>query len=123
MMKLGTETGSLVNHIYSQTQQTLPRVGDGATILSWTDRHAGTVIDVHPTTDTIVVQEDTAKVISGSVMDGSAVYEYQRNPNGATYTFKPVSRGKAKGLIREGGRKDGRSVIFGRRDQHRDPSF
>lgn len=123
MMKLGTETGSLINHIYSQTEQTLPNVGDGATILSWSDRHACTVIAVDTTKRIVTVQQDTAKVVKGTVMDGSAEYEYIPNPDGATYTFKPVTRGKRKGEMREGGRKDGRCAIFGRRDEHYDPHF
>lgn len=123
MMKLGTETGSLINHCYSQADQSLPTVGDGATILNWSDRHACTVIAVDAKTKTVTVQRDTAKVVKGSCHDGSAEYEITANPEGATYTFKPVSRGNAKGKMREGGRKDGRGIIFGRRDEHRDPSF
>jgi hypothetical protein len=43
-MHLGTQTGSLTNHLYSRIK--LPsevKVGDGATLLGWTDRYAGTV--------------------------------------------------------------------------------
>lgn len=123
MMKLGTETGSLVNHIYSQAEQTLPNVGDGATVLHWTDREAGTVIEVDTAKRIVVVQMDTATVVSGSGHDGSAVYAYTANPNGSKRTFKPVTRGHAKGQMRENGRKDGYSVIFGRRDSYRDPHF
>lgn len=46
-MRLGTETGSLINHIMSNTVTVEEiKVGTPATFLSWTDRHPGTVIDV-----------------------------------------------------------------------------
>lgn len=123
-MKLGSETGSLINNVYSQTVQTLPQVGDGATIMHWTDRSAGTVISVDTAKNVVVVQEDTATLKEGcDTYGGSQDYDYSPNPNGPTYTFKPVSRGHRKGQMREGGRKDGYSVVFGRRDKHRDPSF
>lgn len=44
-MKLGTQTGSLINHIMSNTVSSEIKVGMGATFLSWTDRHPGTLID------------------------------------------------------------------------------
>ena len=47
MLKLGTETGSLINHLYSRSAQTGEiAVGVGATILSWSDRKACTIIEV-----------------------------------------------------------------------------
>jgi hypothetical protein len=113
--------GSVINEVMAEAKST-PKVGDGATILSWSDRHAGTVIAIEKTGE-IKVQQDTAKVVSGSPHDGSAVYEYERNPEGTVLTFKAVSRGKDKGKIRENGRKDGRSVIFGRREEYFDPHF
>lgn len=37
-MKLGTQTGSLINHIMSTAKARTPEIGEGATILAWTDR-------------------------------------------------------------------------------------
>jgi len=45
-MKLGTQTGSLMNHIMANTVTSEIKAGTPATFLSWTDRHPGTVIDV-----------------------------------------------------------------------------
>jgi hypothetical protein len=42
-MKLGTETGSFYNHLYSGCP-TLPEVGKGATKLYWTDREPYDVV-------------------------------------------------------------------------------
>ena len=45
-MKLGTQTGSLVNSIMSSTVGSEIAVGTPATFLSWTDRSPGTIIKV-----------------------------------------------------------------------------
>ena len=45
-MKLGSETGSLVNHLMSSSSNTEPNIGTPATLLSWTDRSAATVTKV-----------------------------------------------------------------------------
>jgi hypothetical protein len=45
-MKLGSETGSLVNHLMSSRSNTEPNIGTPATLLSWTDRSAATVTKV-----------------------------------------------------------------------------
>lgn len=92
-LQLGTETGSLINHLYSRATrgQPAPEVGMGATVLSWTDRRAATVVSVEPTKQggwIVGVQEDRAKVISGSTHDGSAVYEYTRDPEGWVFHWR-----------------------------------
>lgn len=64
-MRLGTQTGSVTNHILSRATigQPEPTVGMGATLLGWTDRHACTIVEVSMERDRIVVtvQEDNAK--------------------------------------------------------------
>lgn len=122
MLKLGTETGSLVNHLYSTAKPIAPTVGLGATILSWSDRHAGTIIEVRAD-GSFVVQEDNWVRTDTNGMSDAQSYQYTPNPNGSTYTFEPVKRGKAKGQIRENGLKGGRSVLVGSRDKHFDFSF
>jgi hypothetical protein len=44
-MKLGTQTGSLVNHIMANTVTSEIKAGTPATFLSWTDRRPGTIIE------------------------------------------------------------------------------
>jgi hypothetical protein len=123
MMIAGKDTGSLVNHLYSRAREPAEiKVGDGATVLSWTDRHAGTVISV--TAKAIVVQEDTAtRTDRDGPFTESQSYSYAPNPNGREWTFKRVPRGRAAGQWREGGVTDGQGVIFGHREEYRDPSF
>jgi hypothetical protein len=121
-MSNAMETGSLVNLIYSSAAGTpAPEVGMGATVLMWTDRKAGTITEV--TADSFTVRLDTATRTDGNGMSECQDYTYAPNPDGATYRFKRVARGKAKGAWRENGRKDGIGVLIGKREQYFDFSF
>jgi hypothetical protein len=121
-MIAGKDTGSLVNHLYSRSAPRTPVVGEGATILGWTDRHAGTVIEVRAD-GSFVVQEDTVQRVDSNGMSEMQTYEYTPNPAGLTHVFAPVKRGRAKGQLRERGSKDGNGVLLGRRDHYHDFSF
>ncbi len=63
-MKLGTQTGSMTNHLMSNVKSMEPMVGMGATVLMWTDRHACTIIEVNinrfKLARRVTVQYDTA---------------------------------------------------------------
>ena len=121
-MKLGTETGSLVNCLYNSATKIPPKVGMGATVLGWTDRHAGTITQV--TEDGLfTVQEDKATRTDQNGMSEAQTYEYEPDPNGRLYHFSPVRRGNSKGQIRENGRKDGSGVLIGERRKYHDFSF
>lgn len=96
-MKLGTETGSLMNHVASMAVigQPAPTVGMGATILSWTDRYAGTIIDVNLARMVVYVREDKAtRTDDNGMSDSGQTYSYEPNPNGRLYTFKQAKSGK-----------------------------
>jgi len=123
-MELGTQTGSLVNYLYSRAsgQPIIPCVGMGATILAWTDRYAGTIISVG-LNGSLVVQEDRATRVDGNGMSEAQEYAFDRDLNGRIYDFQPVQRGKAKGQLREGGKKDGYAVLVGDRRKYHDFSF
>tara|TARA_Y100001973_G_C5200596_1_gene337334 strand:+ start:2840 stop:3229 length:390 start_codon:yes stop_codon:yes gene_type:complete len=90
MMKLGTETGSLVNHLMSCQKAALPEVGEAATILSHSDRAPGTVIEVFKSgkSDFIVVQEDNYTRTDKNGMSECQEYEYSRNPEGCTSRWR-----------------------------------
>lgn len=120
-MVAGTDTGSLVNHLYSGMVSGEIKVGVGATILKWTDRAAGTIIAVDDKGFT--VQIDHAKRTDSNGMSEAQNYEFTPNPNGVTYRFAKVSRGKTKGAWRENGRKDGYGVLIGHREKYHDFSF
>ena len=91
-MKLGTQTASLTNHIYSRgvIGQPEPEVGMGATILCWTDRHAATIIEVTSERGRVflTVQEDKAVRTDKNGMSESQEYHYSRDLEARTYTFR-----------------------------------
>jgi hypothetical protein len=119
MMKAGTETGSLTNHMYSRTvvakdgEPIKPTVGVGVTMLSWTDRRPGTITKVTPCQ--IHVQEDSATRIDKNGMCESQHYEYAPNPNTPVTVFRKTKRG-----FRDRG---GRGLLIGVREKYYDYSF
>lgn len=131
-MKLGTETGSVMNHLISRgvIGQPEPAVGMGATILMWTDRKAATVTEVFKVgmLTYITIQADKSKVVKGSSQDGSAEYEFIPDPNGSTTTYRreanglwtEVRKNKATGRWVK---TQGAGLRIGERDEYCDPSF
>jgi len=91
-LKLGTETGSVINHIYSRMTKGAPEpvVGMGVTMLGWTDREPGTIVRVFQIGKdlAIEVQADNYQVVSGSMHDGSAQYEYRANPDAHKVAYR-----------------------------------
>ena len=111
--------GNLHNRIMESSKQPEPKVGDGATILMYSDRHAGTVILVGM--NTIIVQEDHARRTDSNGMSDAQSYEYSRNPNGRVWTF---TRRKNGAWVQKGGpMRGGTRCAIGYRDKHHDFSF
>jgi len=134
-MKLGTETGSLYNYIYSRAVIGEPKIylGLGATILGWTDRYPCTIVEIatkrNGSLDYIVVQEDDAKRIDKNGMSEDQTYEYTRNEDGRTHYYRKDKKGIWRSCIRKGqtGRivytRDNRGLTIGERDKYYDFSF
>lgn len=126
-MQLGTQTASLINHLYSNSNNPIPNVGMGATFLAWTDRTAGTVISVE--NGIVSVQEDNFLRTDSNGMSDAQSYEHSPNPNGFVRHYR-FSKRKEKweevSLNTNTGRwiKNGdQGIIFGRRDRYYDYSF
>lgn len=131
-MRLGTETGSVINHLMARGTrgEPEPTVGMGATLLSWTDRHAGTIVAVEKDGAgryVVTVREDKARVVSGSTFDGSAAYEYEPDPDGFEHMFRREEGKGWRGVRRGVGRRlklaEGYGLRIGARESYRDPSF
>lgn len=131
-MKIGTQTNSLVNHLQSRAVigQPEPTVGMGATLLSWTDRDAATIVEVFKVGKLtyITVQGDSAKVVSGSGQNGSAKYEFTADPDGIKNTFRREESGKWTEVRKNPAtqrwiKTGGYGLRIGARDKYRDPSF
>lgn len=124
MLKLGTETGSLVNHLLSSSKGADPIVGEGATVLHWSDRTPCTVTLWDAQKQIIQLREDKATCTNFEMQN----YTYEPSETGATYHFKREKNGSwvQVFLNRVTGRwlkSKGHGLIIGRREKYRDPSF
>jgi hypothetical protein len=134
-MNLGTQTNSLVNHLYSRMTVGAPKpvVGMAATTLAWTDRHAATVVSVTELdgkrwSHQIEVTEDLVEVVSGSTHDGSAKFATRPDPEGSRDLYRMDRKTGAwvRGYINATTGKFNKfsgGLILGQRDHHVDPSF
>lgn len=129
-MELGKHTGSLVNHIMSNVTQITPSTGSPATLLGWTDRYAATITDVFERNGRtfIEVKLDTSTVIRGSAQDGSAEYQYTRNPKEFPRYFRLEKNGDWIGVMfnTESSRwvkSNTHGIVIGHRETYYDPSF
>lgn len=131
MMNLGTQTGSGINHLYSRMTKGAPepKIGMGATILLWTDRHPATVIFTDEKMRIVTVQEDISIRVDKNGMSDMQEYEYKRDLDGVLYTFRQNKNGgwDQVRLNEKTGRwnkvKGGVGVIFGFRRTYYDFSF
>ena len=111
--------GSLQNLLMGSG--TAPKVGEGATILGWTDRHAATVIEVSKSGKAVSVQRDTQNRIDKNGMSDMQEYECTPNPNGCRQTFTLRANGAwvEKGQPMRGGAR----LSIGERRPYFDFSF
>lgn len=94
-------------------------VGQGATVLYYKDRHAGTVVEA--TEKRVVVQQDTARRTDGHGMSDAQDYEYERNPEGRTWTF--TKRRNGEWTVEGYKAGQGPGVAFGVRREFFDYTF
>jgi hypothetical protein len=131
-MKLGTQTGSVINHLHSRAVigQPEPKPGMGCTILKWTDRDAATIFRVFQVGKATIIEtrDDHTRCISGSAHDGSAKYEHKINVKGFARHFRRRDNGMWGEVIKN--QASGRWILSGRnglrigeRDTYYDPSF
>jgi len=111
-MKLGNETGSLVNHLLAQGRMA-PEIGMGATICAWSDRSPATIIKI--TKSQVHVQCDDYKRIDKNGMSEIQEYEYKTNPDNSVIVFRMTKNGLRS--------KSGYYLSVGRRERYYDFSF
>ena len=87
-LKLGTQTGSLINHLQSRAASQMPDPEKGATELHWTDRSAYFVNSVSKDGKTCEIERAKAIRIDGLGMSDSQDYKYERDPKAIKYTLK-----------------------------------
>jgi len=118
MLKLGTQTGSLINHLYSRSKDITPEVGMGATLCGWSDRHACTIVWVSKSGKKIGVQGDKAIRVDNLGMSDSQNYEYERQPDSHISYFTL----RKNGMWKQVGSSYG-CLKIGVRDEYYDYSF
>lgn len=75
-LKIGSQVGSVINWMMS-ANKTLPVVGQGATILSWSDRHTYEVLSVSEDGRKVVIQAYRAERTDTNGMSESQDYKYE----------------------------------------------
>ena len=101
------------------------KVGDGATLLYYSDRKPATIIDIKDDGKIIVVQEDNAIRTDNNGMSDCQSYEFERNPKGTIHEFKRTRANK--NMYTDNGKsKYGEYGVYlglGYRDKYYDYSF
>lgn len=124
-MPLKFRMGSLENCIADSVPcKREPFVGEGATIIHFTDRIAATITEVRMERGMrlVTVQEDTAIRVDENGMCENQTYRYEPNPKGEIRTFSLRKDGVYR--EREPGCGRGGSVLrIGERDHYFDFSF
>lgn len=114
--------GSVFNEMMARGEQPVPSIGDGATMLRWTDRHAATVIAVSGDGQTVTVQRDAATRTDDNGMSESQTYRYEPDPRGETVVY--IRRPNGRYVQRDVSDKDHRAaLVVGVRAEYRDFSF
>lgn len=97
-MRLGSETNSLVNHLYSRgvKGQPSPAVGMGVTMLHWTDRSPGTIFKVFVVgARTIIeVRADDYRRTDKNGMSEDQDYKFTTKVNGSKSYYRRENDGK-----------------------------
>jgi hypothetical protein len=110
--------GSLVNAVVG-SPPIKPKVGMGVTFCFWSDRSAGTIVEVC-SLRRIVVQRDDSKLVGGSCESEMQKYKFMRVPDAPRLVVKKSTDGQ---WYTEGGKAKGTKIVIGHRDEWRDPSF
>lgn len=110
-------SGSLINRIGERSKQPNPEIGMGITIYSYSDRSAGTIIEISKSGKSFVFQYDEAIRIDSNGMSDVQDYDYKRKPESKRFRAYKSKNGQWKI------RKDGRVVGLGYRNFYHDYSF
>ena len=113
-------TGSLINNIMQDSLHPTPEVGMGATMLSWTDRKAATIIEVSKSGKRITIQPDKVTRTDSNGMSESQSYTYEPNPKAYATEYSLRKNGR---WVRVGDSMTGSSLLVGHRSKYYDFSF
>ena len=105
--------GTLTNLIYAEDESPAPKIGDGATLICWSDRRAYTIVDVKKTY--VFATRDNVERTDRNYETGPQEYWYQTDPDATP---------KRASLRKDGNYHLGGHVLkVGYRDEYQDPTF
>lgn len=113
----------MINKLLTDPLKTpvVPVPGMGATKCFISDRHPGTIVSVSKSGKSQMWCSDKYTLVSGNVMDGSAQYRYEPNPEAVPEEFKLRKNGR---WVRAGeSMRNGTGLSLGSRDRYYDPHF
>lgn len=116
-LKLGTQTGSLFNHLMSNGS-TAPEVGKGATVLHWTDRSAYFVTWVSEDKKRCKIERPICKRADKNGMSDDQDWIYEIDP-----TAQPIELKFTYGKWRDAETKHIYNIRFGFMSEYYDYSF
>ena len=118
--------GNLMNRIDESRKPETPKVGMGATILMYSDRHPATIVQVTfgglgtgPTE--VCIQEDKAIRTDGNTMSESQSYLYEPNAEAKRRYF--TRRKNGRWIEKGASQKNGTVLMIGYRDKYHDYGF
>ena len=105
--------GTLTNLVYAESTNPKPKVGDGATLLLWSDRMAYTIVDVKK--NYVLATRDNVERTDRNFEKGPQEYSYRPDPEAS------VERAN---LRKDGNYYIGDQVLkVGYRNEYYDPHF
>jgi len=105
--------GTLTNLVYAEDKLPEPKIGDGATLICWSDRRAYTIIDVKKTY--LLATRDIAERTD---------HNFENRPQEYSYTPDPDATPVRANLRKNGNYYIGNQALkVGHRDKHYDYSF
>lgn len=111
--------GSFFNQLMDSSKQPVPQVGDGATLIHWSDREAGTIVKVL-SPKRLVWQRDKAIRTDGNKMSDAQSYRYEQDPTAPEVIFTLRSNGR---WVQVGDTQNGSSLGIGYRREYHDYGF
>lgn len=105
--------GTLTNLVYAEDKSPAPKVGDGATLICWSDRRAYTIVDVKKTY--VLATRDDVERTDRNYEKGPQEYSYQTDLNATP----------ERANLRKDGNYylGGQALKVGYRDEYWDPTF
>lgn len=121
VVSVNVSGGSVINAIMRQGKHPIPKIGMGATVLGYTDRHAATITKIDNGGKRVFISRDLARRTDKNGMSESQTYEYTTCKNCPSFAYTLRKNGR---FVREGSSMhNGETILVGHRESYHDYSF